>query len=137
MSNQQKEPIAEKCREFIDCNYFKISSVKEIASEVGGNYHTIRSHFKQVFGISLQEYLVSAKIKAAMDFLEKSDLTIKDIASKVGIKDPNYLERVFKNRYSLSMSIFRRICKLSSFIKSENYSLEKLRSEICSIEFNL
>lgn len=137
MERQPKRPILQRCKEFIEKEYIKIDSIKQLAVELGENYHTLRINFKRFYGISLQAYVMEVKLKVVLELLEKTDLPIKEIASRVGMKNPNYLERVFKNRHSISMSIYRRISNLNEFIKSENYSLEKLRSELIDIEFNL
>lgn len=80
---------------------------EKIAGEKGLGYSTFRRYFKQVSGLPPQEYLQNLRLSRAKKMLVFSDLSIKQIAFKVGFDDPYYFSRVFRAETGLAPSDFR------------------------------
>ena len=66
----------------------------------------IRSYFspvfKEVVGMRLQDYLSQARINKAKDLLRDRNLTIKQVAYKVGFRDPDHFSRTFKKKTGMT-----------------------------------
>jgi len=57
---------------------------------------------KQVSGLSPVEYLLAARLRAALTLLRDSTLSIKEIAARCGYNDPGYFARVITRQYGSS-----------------------------------
>lgn len=72
----------------------------ESQEELAGRFFVSKSYlcriFKEVTGFTLNEYQNLARIKAASHLLTNTDLSITEIASRVGYESITYFERVFK-----------------------------------------
>ena len=81
---------------FIQFNYSHNIGVDDIASAVGVS----RSHLYRVFmsntGLSPIDYLTNFRIDEACALLEKTNLSVAEIAYSVGFFDQFYFSRVFK-----------------------------------------
>lgn len=70
-----------------------------------------RSHFTRKFqratGISPWRYIMTRRIIRAKDLLSNTDLSIKEIAVRVGFEDPNYFSRLFHKETGSSPTEFR------------------------------
>lgn len=64
--------------------------------------------FKEVTGCSYTDYVTSIRLQHACILLGKTDLSISEIALKVGFSNGNYLATVFKNKYNCSPKDFRK-----------------------------
>jgi AraC-like DNA-binding protein len=53
------------------------------------------------------KYLRQVKLEAAREMLEDDLLSIKEIAARVGIRDPSYFSRIFKDVHGQSPSEYR------------------------------
>jgi len=86
----------------------EILSVAQLASEAGYS----ADHFSRVFlsatGLRPQDYLIKARIDRARQLLAESDLTIGEIATRVGFSDIFYFSRLFRQRTGQPPSAFRR-----------------------------
>ncbi len=86
-------------------------TLETIASEGGLS----PSHFSLVFrrktGRSPMDYLIHLRIQKACQFLDNSDLRIKEIAARVGYDDPYYFSRVFKKVMGTSPGKYRTMPK--------------------------
>jgi len=98
-----------RIREFVDVH---ISSreigISELASLAGlSQFHFIRA-FKSSVGRSPYQYVLSERIRLAIEMLSKSDLPIADVALAVGFTDMSQLIRVFRKLIGVTPTAFRR-----------------------------
>lgn len=60
------------------------------------------------FGMGITDYIRSLRIKKAVDLLETTRLSIKEIACLVGIDDYNYFSKVFKKETGFTPRDYRK-----------------------------
>lgn len=82
-----------------------------IASEGGLSPSQFSLVFRRKTGRSPMDYLKHLRIQKACQFLDNSDLKIKEIGSKVGYDDPYYFSRIFKNVMGTSPGKYRTMPK--------------------------
>lgn len=63
---------------------------------------------KAIFGINVSDYINKLKLDIAKEMLDKSTLTISEIAYKNGFSSPNYFSTVFKNKFGMSPNSYRK-----------------------------
>ena len=86
-------------------------SLSELAGHVSLSAPYFSKLFKEVMGSSFSEYLTNARLQQAQILLGQTDLSIEKIAEKVGFANGNYFCNVFKKRYHMAPSEFRRSVK--------------------------
>ncbi|MBE5744308.1 MAG: helix-turn-helix domain-containing protein [Clostridiales bacterium] len=69
--------------------------------------HFIRA-FKDKTGVTPAKYIKTKRLAAAKVLLESTDLTISEIAEKVGIIDDSHFSRDFKKYYNMSPAKYRQ-----------------------------
>lgn len=94
--------------QFIRHNYYRNLSVQEIADNIGITRGYLSSCFKEVFQLSVQEYITEYRMKKAKEMLADSDMKIKEIAFNTGYQDELYFSKVFKGKYGMSPRAFRQ-----------------------------
>ncbi|MCY6957490.1 AraC family transcriptional regulator [Clostridium brassicae] len=99
-------------KEYIDTNFADTSlSIPEIADKFSISPNYLRSIFKNTTGVSLSKYINNCKFEKAQELLINTDLTINDIAIKVGYVNTNYFFTAFKKMYGISPAQYRNINK--------------------------
>ena len=63
--------------------------------------------FKKHLGVSPKKYINGMKILQAKQYLCRFDLSIKEIAYKLGFKDEKYFMKLFKEYENLTPSTYR------------------------------
>jgi AraC-like DNA-binding protein len=86
----------EKALSFIAENYAQQITVKDIAEHVNLSRSRLYRLFLQHVFISPQQYLIEYRIREGRILLEKRFGSVKEIAQAVGIEDPHYFSRMFK-----------------------------------------
>ena len=82
-----------------------ISALPEIA---GVSNPTLIRMFHEYCGKSPMEHLTEMRMELAKNLLESTDLSIKEIAGRVGYNDPLYFSSVFRKFSGMSPRAFRR-----------------------------
>lgn len=101
------EEISRICR-YIHDNYskdIKVCELAELACMSESNFYAV---FKKHTGVSPVVYMNNCRIAAATQLLLYSHKKINEIAVEVGIFDPYYFSRIFRQKYGVSPREYRR-----------------------------
>lgn len=112
---QKGEKISRKKREYlrkiegyIDKNLKEEITAEDISKYCGITENYVRKIVKSVYGVNLTKLINKKRVELASHLLLTTNLSIKDIAWKVGIPDYNYFSRVFKSIKGVSPSRYRK-----------------------------
>lgn len=83
-------------------------SIAEMAWYAGMSTRTFQRQFQRAMGTSPTRWLIAERVSAACSLLEESDLSISDIAQKVGMGDAAVLRRHFSAAMGVSPSEYRK-----------------------------
>ena len=88
-------------------NLHRALSLQEMASEA----HISPSHYSALFkkktGYPPLEYFNHIKVQKACQYLQFTNLQVKEIAYKLGVNDPFYFSRFFSNIMGMSPLEYR------------------------------
>ena len=93
---------------YIQNNYDKQISLLQLSKIACMSPNSLCRLFKKVTGTTTSNYILRTRIDQAKYLLMESDLTITQIAFKVGIEDHSYFDRVFRRFNNMSPKIFRQ-----------------------------
>lgn len=77
-------------------------------SRLGINKDLFIKNFQQCFNMSFRSFINRIRIREAIILLEQSDLTIREIAQKVGFGSIRTFQRQFMSAYSMSPKRYRK-----------------------------
>ena len=83
-------------------------SVSEVAEVTGYHENYFSSYFKENVGCTPVYYITEKKMERARELMMFSDLSITDIAEKLGYDSIHYFSRVFKKRSGLTPMEFKK-----------------------------
>lgn len=101
--HSQKDVI----KEYIDRNYKKDISAKDVAGILGYSDVYFSKVFKQLFDDNFINYLTKIRIDRAKLLLKDVSFNIKEVGKSVGYADSNYFTKVFKRSIGMSPSEYR------------------------------
>ena len=100
------ELYVEHALEQIHLHYDDIR-IADIAEMVGINRSYLTSIFKKKMGISPQKYLLQYRLNMASHLLKTTNLSIQEVARRVGYDNPLTFSKMFHNTYGESPSNYR------------------------------
>lgn len=83
-----------------------------LARELNVSVPTLYRIFKQTFNMSPANYVNSIRLMQSVSLLETTDKTITEISEIVGFYDQPFFSRLFKNKYGISPSEYRKKVEL-------------------------
>lgn len=107
----KKQAYVERATSYMAQHLDAALTLDELARAV----HLSRPHFvhifKEVTGATPIDYYTRLKIQRACQYLDLTDLSIKEVARNVGISDPYYFSRLFRKMMKQSPSDYRKVKK--------------------------
>ena len=98
-----------KCAEkFLEENRTKNISSADICKTLACSRSYISHKFKKQTGMSIREYIRKLRINDAKHLLEYSEMSVTDIAVKVGFEYSNYFTKVFKKEIGMAPATYRK-----------------------------
>ncbi|MCX2452008.1 helix-turn-helix transcriptional regulator [Pedobacter sp. PLR] len=80
-----------------------------IQQKIRIDYNYISSLFSNIEGITIEQYIILQRIERAKEFLEYNELTLSEIAHKLGYSSVQYLSTQFKKATGFTPSHFKKI----------------------------
>lgn len=91
----------------IEQNLSNLSSIQEIAAEVGLNVNKLQEGFRYLFGTTVKEFIKEKRYSKIQELLVNTDLQISEISDLVGISSKSYISKIFKERTGMTPQEFR------------------------------
>lgn len=101
-------------------NYGKEVKLSEVAERFDMSVRTFNRRFKSATGKSPLQYLQEVRIETAKDLLKTSNLSISEIAFKVGYQDMGHFTGLFKKLLATTPSEYRKTVRAKLFSVSTN-----------------
>ena len=83
-------------------------TIRNLAMEAGMSESKLKYVFKKVFGSGVFSYLQKARMERAMQLLEETDKSVKEIALITGYKRISSFIRSFRRTFNKSPAAWRR-----------------------------
>ena len=93
--------------DYIDANYMHDISICDIARIVGVERTYLAKIFKEKKQVSMQDYLINVRLSRAAGLLERG-YPVAEAAAIAGYRDTFNFSRMFKRRYGVSPSAYKK-----------------------------
>ncbi len=97
-----------RLREMADAPLNECPPIRVELATLGYSYGHVLKRFKAHCGITPIEYLTALRIERAQRLLRETDLTVTEIGYQLGIDNPAYFTRLFKQNVGVSPKAYRR-----------------------------
>lgn len=100
---------------WLKSNLSKQFSMTEVAEQFGMSPRNFNRRFKEATGKTPSQYLQDARVATAKDLLQSSNLSIGDIADKVGYGDISHFTQLFRKKLSVTPREYRTTVRAKLF----------------------
>lgn len=83
-------------------------TMEQLAEQYAISVTAIKSYFKGVFGMTLNDYMIKKRMMEAAHLLKDSDLPISAVASKIGYASQSKFTSTFKKTYHMNPMRYRK-----------------------------
>lgn len=96
-------------------NYYREIIMPQLAEKFNMSTRTLNRRFKAALGISPLDFLQEIRINIAKDLLKTSNLSIHEIADKVGYQDAGFFSALFKKHLAITPIAYRGTVRAKLF----------------------
>lgn len=100
---------------WLEDNYHRDIVFPQVCERFGMSVRTLNRRFKNALGKTPLDYLQDIRINTAKDLLKTSNLSIGEIADRVGYQDTNYFTRLFKKQLAITPNAYRKTVRAKLF----------------------
>ena len=86
----------QNARRIINANLAEDISIEELSRKVRLNRTSLQKVFKEMYGLTINEYRTKARIQLAKNLLATTELSITEIAGQCGYTNASKFSEVFK-----------------------------------------
>jgi len=107
-ASNYKRQIQQEINTHIGDMHFSLSYLAKSLS-LSPSY--LSSLFKNLYGTTFQQFMITARLDRAKILLLSTDMKIYEIAAAVGFEDPNYFSAAFKKQFGASPNRYKEQSK--------------------------
>jgi AraC-like DNA-binding protein len=89
----------------------KLNHSDYISRELGHDYHSLSALFSSVENITMEQYIILQKIERVKELVKYGELTLSEIAFRMGYSSVQHLSNQFKKVTGLTPSHFKELKK--------------------------
>jgi len=93
---------------FVDEQFGEAIGIRDVADHAGITPSHLSRLFSKILGVSFSDYLTERRISEAKTLLQRTSMTVTDIAFEVGYSSPSYFARKFQAVTGKTPSAYRR-----------------------------
>ncbi len=82
---------------------------ESIAKEVGTDYHSLSALFSSIENVTIEQFLILQKIEHAKELLKYGELTLSEIAYRMGYSSVAHISAQFKKITGMTPTAFKRL----------------------------
>lgn len=95
-------------KEYLDEHYTEKLTLDDLAERFFINKFYLPKIFKETYGTTVNNYLISKRITRAKQLLRFTDMTVDEVGVAVGMGDANYFSRMFRKVEGISPREYRK-----------------------------
>lgn len=97
-----------RAKAYISENIDKRLTVSDVANAIGVSKNYLTNVFSSTEGMPLMEYINRSKLSYMMLLIQRYGYTLSQAGKHVGFSDVNYISRIFKRYYGMTMTEYKR-----------------------------
>lgn len=97
-----------RAKAFISQNIDRRLSVRDVADAIGVSKNYLTNVFSSSEGITLMEYINRSKLSYMTVLIRRYGYTLAQAGKHVGMTDVNYISRIFKRYYGMTVTEYKR-----------------------------
>ena len=114
------QKIVEKAKCLMESNVYGTINLSNISQQIGISTSRLNDIFKTYTSMTPYQFYIHIKIHKAENLLEQENVSVKEVAYRLGFEDQYYFSRLFKNKTGIAPSVWKKYINYPG--ASSNYS---------------
>ena len=103
----EQPPAVKQVLEMVESEYRSDLSITELAGRLYLNPAYLGQMVRKATGVTFNRHLTRVRLEHACQLLRQTRLSVREIASEVGVRDVNYFSTQFRREFAMSPNAYR------------------------------
>ena len=99
--------LYEEVCELVEAEYADDLQLDDIARRIASSRRQLQRAFSEIGGTSFRDYLTKVRMARAAEMLEREPLTVREVARRVGYRQPAQFAKAFRRQLGAAPSEYR------------------------------
>lgn len=104
---QLRRSLYEDAVAIVETEYASDLSLDDIARRVASSRRQLQRSYNEVGRTTFREHLTAVRMDRAADLLSSTPLTVRDVAHRVGYRQPAQFAKAFRRHHGVAPSAYR------------------------------
>jgi AraC family transcriptional regulator, regulatory protein of adaptative response / methylphosphotriester-DNA alkyltransferase methyltransferase len=105
---RQRTTLYEEATRVVESSYAQDLNLNDVARRIATSRRQLQRIYQEIGGTTFREQLTRVRMDRAADLLSQNGFTVREIANRVGYRQPAQFAKAFRGRHGLSPSEYRR-----------------------------
>ncbi|HEY5142051.1 MAG TPA: helix-turn-helix transcriptional regulator [Solirubrobacteraceae bacterium] len=104
---QLRTSLYEDATAIVGAEFAHDLALDDIARRVASSRRQLQRAFAEIGGTTFREHLTAVRMDHAAELLAHRDVTVREVAHRVGYRQPAQFAKAFRRRHGLAPSMYR------------------------------
>ena len=104
---RHRTSLFQEATEIVDAEYGSDLSLDDIARRVASSRRQLQRAYAEIGGTTFREHLTAVRMERAAEMLAARGLTVREVAHRVGYRQPAQFAKAFRRHHGASPSAYR------------------------------
>jgi AraC-like DNA-binding protein len=104
---QLRTSLFEDASDIVGAEFGSDLSLDEIARRVASSRRQLQRAYTEIGHTTFREHLTAVRMRKAAEMLERRELTVREVANRVGYRQPAQFAKAFRRAHGMAPSAYR------------------------------
>ena len=104
---RHRTSLFEDAVEIVEAEYASELALDEVARRVASSRRQLQRSYAEIGGTTFREHLTRVRMERAAEMLPASNMTVREVARRVGYRQPAQFAKAFRRQFGRAPSDFR------------------------------
>ena len=111
---RHRTSLFEDATAIVEAEYAADLSLDDIARRVASSRRQLQRAYAEIGGTTFREHLTAVRMERAAEMLAARGLTVREVARRVGYRQPAQFAKAFRRQHDVSPSAYRSRARFES-----------------------
>jgi AraC family transcriptional regulator of adaptative response / methylphosphotriester-DNA alkyltransferase methyltransferase len=105
---QQRRALFEDATRVVESDFASDLNLNDVARRIATSRRQLQRIYNEIGRTTFRDQLTQVRMRRAAELLNQNGFTVRDVANRVGYRQPAQFAKAFRTHHGLSPSEFRR-----------------------------
>jgi transcriptional regulator GlxA family with amidase domain len=105
---RQRTTLFEEATRVVESDYAEDLNLNDVARRIATSRRQLQRIYQEIGQTTFRDQLTQVRMDRAAELLSRNGFTVREVANRVGYRQPAQFAKAFRGRHGLSPSEYRR-----------------------------